>query len=345
MFLALLLIKAQALTTDNCLDINCGSGITSDTCISTSDTSITVYSCKAGYFCNYDSLGTVAPWEDVQCISAAFLENPCLYESNSLPTGMPCCTDSNCLSGSCGSSSSLCSGKSTGTSCSASEECVSGSYCASGVCAKLKKPDDSCEIDLECPEGYVCSAAKCKQIFSLKVGESSTNSKACETNFLYNGVCDSIQVFINGKEANWPYSCTISITTCEYKLSSTGKTYETSDCVCSGKNSTTGYCGLYAKYSDNVIPMLSEIQYTSSICAGSPAHSTNITEMYMCGSILYDFFYKFSQFYGQYEFLNIYASGALDYCSMSLEIYDPTYTFEAYTSGVWLIASIYFLVF
>ncbi|OMJ67650.1 hypothetical protein SteCoe_35127 [Stentor coeruleus] len=330
-----LLHLISAITTDNCKTIQCGPGITSDNCIEVIDDTVSVYGCKAGYICDYSILGDVGPWQNISCTQSYNFVNKCgnIYENKQL-TGMPCCKDSDCYSNKC--NSNACKGYNVNEECDISEQCDLDLWCNKKKCTSVKDTNLDCSIEEQCKAGTTCSNGKCIKMFSLDIGSKATSAKACMSNFIANDICENIEIYSGSRKLEKPYICSID-DDCVYKLSYSGDVYMTNKCVCSGVNKTIGYCGEYAKYLPDVNDMWSEMQYTNSNCAGSMAHSIDQQVLYSCGSISYSLFMKFTRYYGQLAYFNIFNSEALKYCGMELQIFDPSYEFALEISGSWLI--------
>ena len=242
-----------------------------------------------------------------------------------MATGMPCCENSDCASNSC-SSTYTCQGSSKNSQCTSSISCNTGLYCSNNICTLLKKLNDPCTTDDECAIGAGCNNNICTMIFSLSNQVSATNPKFCQSNFVFNGNCESISVFSGSQQLHPPYECSLG-SKCVYKTTD-GSVFHTSACLCGGTNSTTeGFCGEYAQYLPDVMQMYSELQYSTSLCSGSYAHSSNVTELFLCGSISYPQFYKYIRFFGQYKYLGLFETHVVDQCSMSLMLFDWNYTF------------------
>jgi hypothetical protein len=325
MFVLFLIPLTYSITTSDCESVACGTGITSGDCISVSGSTVTVYGCKAGYYCDYSVLGEVGAWQNVSCKYLFNSVNKCSNLQSDLTTGYVCCKDSECAQEKC--SSNVCVGKSSGNSCSKSNQCAKGLYCDNKICKSLKKIGDKCDEDDECAIGAACSLEKCVKMFSLDPGQDADNGKVCTSNFADNGVCQNIEIYQNNKKLEYPYECNIG-SDCIYKLSESESIYKTKPCVCGGSNSTTGFCSEFVRYTKDVNIMLSEMQYSDSKCSGSEAHTLNHHILYMCGSISFDMYYKYSRFMGQLLYHSLFNDESLKGCSMSLGIFDPYYEFS-----------------
>lgn len=317
---------ASALSDSSCLDIQCGSGITASTCIETSNSSISVYSCKNGFACDYSQLRFGVNWTDMQCTEVGSAVIPCSFSVSNQPTGLVCCEDSDCKSGTC--TSNVCQGLSSGSSCSSSDQCVSGYYCLKSLCEKLKTLDSTCTTDDECSIGSACNTDKCTALFSVENGKKASNRKLCKSNFSNNQVCDYIEVYVGSTKLSYPYQCQIG-NTCTYKYATSGDIFVKNSCLCGGNSTNIGYCGEYAEYTKDAMQMNVEISYTTSKCSGDLAHTVNVEDLYLCGSIAYDLYYKYVRYFGQLRYLNIFRSGVLEKCGMALELFDSNYEFAA----------------
>lgn len=328
MFVLFLIPLTSSITTSDCESVVCGTGITSGDCVIVSDSTVTVYGCKAGYYCDYSTLGEVGAWQNASCKYLYNRINQCSNLQSDLATGYACCKDSECAQEKC--TNNVCVGKSSGSSCSESNQCTKGHYCDDKKCKALTNIGDKCSSDDECAIGAVCSLKKCVKMFSKDPGEEADNNKVCTSNFAYDGLCQNIEIYQASKKLEYPYECEIG-SNCIYKLSESESTYKTELCVCGGSNKTTGYCSEFVKYTKDVNVMLSEMQFIDSVCSGSEAHTLNHHILYMCGSISYDIYYKYSRFMGQLLYHSLFSDESLHYCSMSLGIYDPYYEFSPKT--------------
>lgn len=324
MYLLFFLPLTFSISTSDCENIVCGAGVTTDECVSVEGSTVTLYGCKAGYYCDYSMLGEVGAWQNVSCKYLYNRINQCSTIKSNLPTGYVCCKDSECAQEKC--SNNVCVGKSEGSSCSKSSQCKAGDYCDS-TCKSLKKVGDECSYDDQCAIGSVCNIKKCTKMFSLQPGDSADNDKACVSNFAHNSLCQNIEIYQNSKKLEYPYECNIG-SSCIYKLTESESTYETGDCVCGGSSKSTGYCSEYARYTKDANNMLSEMQYSLSSCSGDDAHSTEAHILYMCGSISYDLYYKYSRYMGQLLYHSLFSDESIKYCSMSLGIFDQYYEFS-----------------
>ena len=89
---------------------------------------------------------------------------------------------------------------------------------------------------------------------------------------------------------------------------------------------------------------MQEMVYAASTCSGSYSHSTDPYELFMCGSISVITYYKYTRFYGQLRYANMYYGGGLNFCAMGIELFDPLYTFVPNISGGIIICTHFILV-
>jgi hypothetical protein len=315
---------------DNCsIEVSCGASITTDNCIQVIGSQVSVYGCKAGYECDYSSLSNLTCYmQNVTCAAVVNYINPCGSDLVNASAGMPCCNNADCASGSC-SSGNNCQGVSNLNGCQITANCNAGLYCSKGTCTYLKSVGSACSSDDECSIGSGCNNNQCAYIFSLNNKQPASDPKFCKSNFVHNGECDTIEIYLNGKDTqlSYPYRCSTG-STCYYRLNSTGDVYNTSACSLNPSGSGIGYCSLYSNYTDAVFAINSELQYSGSSCSGAPSHTTNINDLFTCGSVSYYASYKYLRYFGQLQFPNLYDSGVLNNCSMSIGLFDPNYIFS-----------------
>ena len=337
MFIFYLLTSTAAITTSECIEVTCGSGITADECVLVTDSKVEVRGCKAGYYCDYSVLGEVGEWKNATCKYLYSRVNTCSYPQSGLKAGFYCCKDNECDSGSC--SSNRCKGKSNGAECKTSSDCGKDLYCAdSEKCKAVKGLNEECSTDNECTAGSVCNKAECTKMLSLNPGEKADNSKACVSNFAYEGICDNIEVYKDDKRLESPYNCIID-EDCVYKLTEGKGNYKTGKCVCGGNSSDTGYCSEFVRYRVDANQMLDEMKYSSSECSGASAHSLDADILYMCDSIDFSTYLKYHKFMGQLLYHSLFSDDSLNHCSMAAGLYDPYYEFkvkESFSLGLYL---------
>ena len=75
-----------------------------------------------------------------------------------------------------------------------------------------------------------------------------------------------------------------------------------------------------------------ELQYTTSVCTGDKAHSSNPLVLLQCESINRDQFNLFYNIYFQHLYYNIYVTGSLDECAQEFGLWDYTYSFKDYVN-------------
>ena len=337
MFIFYLLTSTSAITTSECIDITCGTGITSEECVLVTDSKIEVRGCKAGYYCDYSVLGEVGEWKNATCKYLYSRINTCAYPQTELKAGFYCCKDSECKSGSC--TSNRCKGESNGAKCQTSSECGKDLYCKdSSKCEPVKDLNEKCTEDNECKAGTVCNKNECTKMLSLNPGDKADNPKACISNFAYQGICDNIEVYKGGKKLEEPYECDIG-EECTYKLTEGEGIYTTGKCVCGGNSSDTGYCSEYIRYRVDANQMYDEMKYSKSECSGSNAHSLDPDILYMCDSIDFYTYLKYHKYMGQLLYHSLFSDKSLDHCSMAAGLYDPYYSFkvkESFSLGLCL---------
>lgn len=321
MFIYLLSI-AFGLDTESCKTIECSS--VSSYCMYITTDIISVDPCTSSQNCPglENILSTSSAYKDIKCTASSATEVTCgnNWDSGNNPAGWTCCSDNDCISRTC--FNSTCTGKSLGELCETSEECETNTYC-NGKCAELLADGDHCNLDNECPAGSGCNTNICTKLFSLALGETVSNKKFCQSNFMYTGKCNSLEIRKNKTTEGVispPYECTIG-TICYYYLIYNNVLYSQSSCFCSGVPGTSGYCLMIDGVSG--ADLTSRISYNSSSCSGFLAHTTDPDYLYACGSIS-----QFDQLFytdvsNQRKFWPLFQSGVLLACAESLELFNP----------------------
>eukprot|EP00826_Nyctotherus_ovalis_P017869 TRINITY_DN15285_c0_g2_i6.p2 TRINITY_DN15285_c0_g2~~TRINITY_DN15285_c0_g2_i6.p2 ORF type:complete len:369 (-),score=68.94 TRINITY_DN15285_c0_g2_i6:115-1221(-) len=206
-------------------------------------------------------------------------DKSCDFESNiasgeckkHIPTSLPgeYCTDpGDCRSGNC--FEDKCKGFDAEAACNIDEECNYGLYCnrLSRKCTKVKAAGEICTANDRCDVGFVCSDT-CIALFSLKTGEATKMSPACET-FYSDGEKCAPGARLEGGNSNGPTECTDK---CTYRDRSS--TLHTRSCTCGFTREQKKYCnpGIgdinledYKKYVASL--KLHEMQHTYHIKCG-----------------------------------------------------------------------------
>ena len=336
MFFILSLSLVSGLSSSDCPVIACGPGITSDTCISVEGTSVTLTACKAGYLCDYTSFLSHSNLTNTSCTYVGNPLVPCTGTYSNQATGLACCQNTDCASQNC--PNYICVGTSAGTACATTASCNAGLYCNEGICTALHKVGDSCKIDDECAIGTGCNVNICVGIFSLAKGSATSKAMFCQSNFMFNGLCDTVSVKVNNVAIPSPFQCTIGGPNCVYLATSSSKQISSLPCLCGGNSTSIGYCGGYLEYTDTMAQMNTELVYSTSTCSGNLAHSVKATDLYNCNSIGYEVYYKYMRYYGQLAYNPLYQSGVVNYCSMSLTLFDANYVFTPQVGGISMIS-------
>lgn len=283
-------------------------------------------------FCNYTSNYYLPErlWTNQTCyylnVFTACDEDKISY----LETGEKCCYNSECKSNKC--KDSYCAGKAPDEYCLTHEECRPSTYCHLNYCTRLKNIGDSCESDYECPIGAGCNLNKCVKIFSLGSGNATSDKKFCKSNFEIDGICDLYTIRLSGKDNKLasPYLCLVG-QSCEFYTWNGTLIFE-ENCMCGAKkNLPEGFCGYYLDKVSGVMDFVyNELQYSTSICSGKNAHSSQPGVLVLCKSISTSKFELYYNLYNQAINWNIYVAGAIDSCAYNLELWNPNYTIYDY---------------
>ncbi len=163
--------------------------------------------CGAGRFCDLGTLGVgknqckslgaecAACSADHQCTAPAVCAGAPLGHcttKGSVDVGRSCCTDSECRSGSCASSTRTCQ-------CASDSDCPSAQHCDKGTlgvglnqCVPDKGLCSACSGDDVCPPPAVCLAAPighCAVAGSSSLGHACCADKQCTTGLCQAGAC------------------------------------------------------------------------------------------------------------------------------------------------------------
>ena len=263
-------------------------------------------------------------------------------------TGSPCTQASDCSSYIC--SVPVCYGAPPGIYCPNDEGCLPGFYCDRGafVCTASLNPGDSCDFDNECPVGYGCDTL-CKLLFSVDEGIATSHSLMCKSNFEFQGVCDSLIVFVNDVQLSSPFNCKIG-EFCTYKSFVTGTVYDIQPWAGSGiLEKGGGYCSFYLEYSNDLVQdNYVYLTYTYSTCSGYYAHCDDPDVLLMCGSITQDQRDFLFNMRGQARYWSLFQSGMIQDCSVAFNLFNYTYL-SIYYENAWrhafsLMLMLYFFI-
>ncbi|CAG9326053.1 unnamed protein product [Blepharisma stoltei] len=349
----LLLTISSALQAYDCYDIICNKAESADTCINVVDSAktVTINPCTDSKSCPSISkqLSTVTTsWTNENCVPSDPESIECPTNETSVHNGFYCCKNEDCVSGIC--EGSWCKGKSIGIVCYSDLECESDTYCKglsfiskTGKCTAAIESDGACAYDDYCGIGYGCNDGKCTQLYSLKVGSTTDDKRFCVTDFEVGGICEYLDVYIGNSKIDSPYKCYIG-STCSYWLNNQLLKYSTSPCHCSGLGNTTGYCGDYIEFTLAYEDFFPKFGYNSSKCSGVDTHTDNIEVLYNCGSISKDAYDYYNNLHGQAMHWAVFQSGAINDCSSSLDLYEPSYTLSSYGKSQFLTISRIFLL-
>ncbi|OMJ74717.1 hypothetical protein SteCoe_26293 [Stentor coeruleus] len=294
------------------------------------------------YFAYYDQ--PEKDWENITCGSAPKEKSDCEAQ-NIRETGESCCSEINCISGNC--VNYICKGKYSGSRCASSEECLPSNYCADDyTCKQLMKYGDTCTKDEECPIGGGCDYGICTELFSLIIGNITSDHKFCQSNFTVDGKCDILTVKISGSEylLYTPFMCSEG-DICEYYLSN-DTLYDKTPCKCAGyKNLPEGFCGDHLLYVTSVMDfVISELKYSTSDCSGYKTHTDQPKYLYECKSISAEKYTFWENTYFQSRYWNLFVTGSLDECASNFDLWDPFYTYRDYAFSFYLYFSSGFML-
>lgn len=258
------------------------------------------------------------------CVQGTPPSNLCENYNSNLYTGQTCCVNVNCNSTN-GCTNDRCVGVSAGQSCSIDEQCIPGYYCDTSLFVCLIAVTNNCQRDNMCNIGSGCNNTACIKLHSLDNNQYAERSIFCMTGFLYKGKCDAIQAYVNGVVLDNTLACSLS-SVCEYYTVNGKELYGTSQCLCSGVSGvTTGYCGVYAKYSNDVKPFYAALAYSTSYCSGKYSHTDDPSTLLTCGSIKDSHYEYGSIMLNRYNYFNLYQSHAIDHCARPLGLFEPWY--------------------
>ncbi len=321
---------AFGLSTKKCKELRCSNGPTRGNCIEDKGDYILVSPCVDGLKCDLYSLYSVTTnWTTVPCVKDKPLLDLCEDYKYSLYSGQLCCVSSNCFSKQC--TNDRCEGNQPGSYCIVDDQCTTDYFCKNNQC--ITAIQETCTRDNGCQVGYGCNNTACLQFFTIDLNDYSEKDAFCKTNYVYNGRCDAIQVFVNGVALNSSRICHIG-DMCEYYTVNDKIPIKNESCMCAGiPDSTIGYCGLYANKSIDMIPIYESIQYSTSFCSGDLSSSYDPEQLYTCGSIDFKHYQYGKIMNDRYDFFNLYMSHALDHCARPLGLFDPWYDPTVYTWG------------
>ena len=316
----------------SCLEVQCQLPTTEYECVISSDL-VKLTQCSSSQYCPLDSLDDYlsnSTSEPVDCeISNSSSDCP-----KDQYTGHYCCKSADCTLGKC--EENRCAGYDTGEQCTDDSDCTSEHYCKPnagndfGICTKSLQKGDDCDFDNECASGLGCSRGSCVGLFSLSSGKPSDQNYFCKTQLRNKqNECDSLEVYINNEKILDPFKCQIG-DTCTYKYRGSGEQYDEESCMCDGTLSGEGYCGHYVKYDlDHSNDLASAMSYTSSLCSGDDASSSDLNTLYDCQSLSLSDYYKASNITAIFNNWALYQSKVISSCSKEIGLFDPDFKFSA----------------
>ena len=331
----LLILQVQSLDSESCKEIACDSTI-SPYCIKTSSTLIKVSSCKSSQTCPLESsdLSDSGSYVDRICEPSDSESFSCYqnFGTGKSPTGWKCCEDSNCLSNNC--TEEVCIGKTYNEKCDKSGECSVGLYC-DDFCIDSKLDGKICDQDEECAVGSGCNSGFCTKLFSLDIGESAENEKFCLSFFVYENVCDALEVRIyeDSEEvtAESNNECMIG-SKCNYYLKTSGDLYKTKNCLCKGileSKDNNGYCPFIDGLGS--VDLIIHLDYNSSSCSGDLSHTSDAEYLFHCSSISKFDYYFYTNITTQRKYWNLYQSDVINSCSKKMGLFYPSNYFESHS--------------
>jgi len=224
--------------------------------------------------------------------------------------------------------------------CGSHSVCKAGSYCynltstINGYCKTTLPEGSACTKDYECDTGLGCNKKICTKLFSIYYSDQADDAKFCISNYLTNGYCDAIKVYANGRLIAPPYQCRIGHT-CTYKSLVYDDVIASEPCLCSGTNTSIGYCASYMSLAyEHIGSLYEDMQYSDSKCAEDRTHVGDIETLWACGSISDDQYNHWVLMNQQFNYWALYQSGVIDNCAKGIGLFDPGY--EEDDSAVYL---------
>jgi len=124
-------------------------------------------------------------------------------------------------------------------SCDKHERCDLQQFCheTTKKCTRLKTMNEECVEGDMCAVGFACND-RCVPMFSVKKGDKSKSSAACETFFAINGTC------VEGPRLEGKNGYSKEPALCEDKCSyfASGEPFMDTSCVCGMDSDGTQYC-------------------------------------------------------------------------------------------------------
>jgi uncharacterized Fe-S cluster protein YjdI len=118
--------------------------------------------------------------------------------------GSACVSDTDCLLGNkdgfkC--ANNTCGGIANNQNCTNPEECLIGFTCrefnGTKSCLPQLSEGEGCQKETDCKNNLGCYAGNCTKYFSLQTFTNSTSSKLCQSGFILDGKCRSLQNYNN----------------------------------------------------------------------------------------------------------------------------------------------------
>lgn len=170
--------------------------------------------------------------------------------------GEKCGINAECYSNFC--NQGICSFSSDPQTCTKHEQCSSTSYCSNKLCTSLLTVNSRCEQDYECQAGLACGSTSedgsnkvCKKMFSIAVGQYSTNRLLCESGFIYSkppyNPFNKNAGFCSISNITSTDACTVD-KDCKYTIHGTSNLIDIQgSCGCSS-DGKTGYCSIWTEH-------------------------------------------------------------------------------------------------
>lgn len=329
MFFIFLISISSAMDTEWCREMTCDGNREPfyDICYNNTSQNFLVHECRPGFVCESDFFNNVSSLLNITVDCLPIYETYSCTGNGDLTKGRRCCSDTDCVTGSC--INLVCTGPST---CVNDEDCSSGSYC-SGGCVPSGISGASCTRDAMCKAGYGCNLNSCTKLLSLGDGEEAEKDKFCVSNYTYKGICESVLVYVNRTLIPEPYECFVTKDYCNYTLTISNHSIAYERCICAGKNNTLGYCSRYVVLTyDYAKKMHSYLDFDKSNCGGQYKSTINPDILLECGSISKKDFLNYKKTWSRGRFWNLEQNGLLEECGFIMDIFDPNAEYSSILS-------------
>ncbi|CAG9325462.1 unnamed protein product [Blepharisma stoltei] len=332
----LLKLSLEIDTDAPCKVVSCSDSLSENVCVHQDGETIQVKACPTNYTCsNLAQFGDWNSWKDSSCSE----DVPETKESNctgnhELVTYNECCSNDDCFSKKC--NDGHCKSIKVGHYCKIDDHCEPSYYCSSNnLCVQSLVTGTPCLASSQCAVGIGCNqyTYTCISFFSLGFGKASNEAKYCKSNYVRNGKCDRVSIYVDNVKLEEPFYCTVP-STCTYKWDSDNTTDTTAPCQCAGVGSNIGFCnpslGPVRGISDVFWP---KFQYSDSSCSGDDGSSIDIDTLYFCNAVSDDGKNYYNEMMTIFSDWALYHSGAIDNCSEALKLYNPSYKMDSWSKG------------